>query len=499
MDNRPGLSQTPGPGGDNTNYKSLAIKSLIESTPLLTADNCSMWQKKFEKLFKLRGIFAIMDDPDPLKCLEEDMNQEFVAHIIAELDSNTYNNIINNTNEDNAKLIWKSTQQHLASSPSANRARVFNGFLHLTMNANIDAFVTSVKVYLKKMTEVGIELPSDIIAYLVLFKFLTSMQSMKSQIMHITTEMNIDAVLNHLIQHKNEVIAQDDRAEPVNVALYRGPRCENGKHNPEVTSHLAKSCWFEFPELKPPNTHQRGKKSKTTQAKEAHFYSFFCGLNSNNNFPPTRFILDLGCSVHMLIDKEQFNHLTLSNGVGKIQTGKKDAAITIEGSGEVSLATKDAFITLSDAVWVPESTVNLISLGALMVKGASLQVNTSTNPSTFTLLKKDKVIMSGAIVNNLFVIDMTQDSSICYFSQADLSEIHRSLGHASIAKMEKFLNQPIPADLKNNFECLSCHKAKISAQPFKSLQGISSRCFEKIHWISWAPSLLLLREDTNIS
>lgn len=78
------------------------------------------------------------------------------------------------------------------------------------MESNINAFVTSVKFYLMKMTKVGIELPLDIVAYLVLFKFPASMQNMKSQIMHATTEMKIDLVLNHLIQHKNEVIAQED-------------------------------------------------------------------------------------------------------------------------------------------------------------------------------------------------------------------------------------------------------------------------------------------------
>lgn len=399
-----------------------------------------------------------MDNPDPLERLEEDMNQEFVAHIIAKLDSNTYDNIIDDTNKDNAKLIWMSTQQHFASLQSANRARVFNGFLPLTMNNNINAFVTSIKVYLKKFTEVGIELPSEIIAYLVLFKFPTTMQSMKSQIMHTTTKMKMDVVLNHLIQHKNKVIAQDDRAEPVNVALYHGPRCENGKHNPEVTSHLAKSCWFEFPELKPPSTHNRGKKSKPTQTKEAHFYSFFCGLSSNTNVASSRFILDSGCSVHMLINKDWFNKLTLTNGIGRILTGQKDGAIVVEGSGEVSLATKDTFLTLSDAVWVPESTVNLISLGALMVKGALLQVNSLSNPSTFKLLKHGNILLSGKIINNLFVIDMLQQSDTCHFLQADLSKIHRSLGHASIARMEKFLNRPIPVDLKTNFKCLSCHK-----------------------------------------
>lgn len=202
------------------NYKSLAIKLLIESTPLLTADNYSMWRKKFKKLFKLRGVFTIMDNPDESIRLDEEINQEFVAHLMAKLDSVTYDNVIDNVNKDNAKLIRVSTQNHFASSQSANRARVFNGFLHLAMETNIDSFFTTFKVYLKKMTEVGIKLPSNIIAYLVLFKFPPVMHNMKTQIMHATSKMKIDIVLNHLIQHKNEVIAQEDQAKPVNVALY---------------------------------------------------------------------------------------------------------------------------------------------------------------------------------------------------------------------------------------------------------------------------------------
>lgn len=264
-----------------------------------------MWRKKFEKLFKLRGIFDIMN-ANNLTSLDDDTNQEFVAHILAKLNANSYNNIIDDTNKDNAKLIWRSTQEHFASSQSANRARVFNGFLHLSMENNIETFVTTVKIFLKKMTEVGIKLPSDIIAYLVLFKFPSSMQHMKSQIMHSTTDMKVDVVLNHLVQHKNKSIAKGERAEPVNVALYRGPRCENGKHNLAVTSHTSSLCWLEFPELKPTNALNRGfKKSKPKPKDEAHFYSFFCSLGTNTMNEPInqqRYILDLGCSIHMLTD-----------------------------------------------------------------------------------------------------------------------------------------------------------------------------------------------------
>lgn len=179
----------------------------------------------------------------------------------------------------------------------------------------------------------------------------------------------------------------------------------------------------------------------------------------------------------MIKDRNHFNHLKSTNGLGKIQTGKKDAAIDIEGTGKAAIATKDAFMSLSDAVWVPDSTVNLISLGALMNKGASLSFNSSITPSTFRLKLNGKTLLSGVITNNLFIIDMKTNSMSCHYSSAALQEIHRLLGHASIARMERFLNQSLPLLTKEGFKCLSCDRAKIMKKPFSHQQTIALRCF----------------------
>lgn len=144
-----GPSSTPGPGRDSTNFKAQAMKVLIKSTPLLNRDNYSMWRKKMENLFKLRGIFRLMSSTDESLELDEETNQEMVAYLIAKLDTNTYNNIINDHNKDDAKLIWIATQSHFASSQSENRARVFNSFLHLSMSTNIEIFVPTIQTYLK--------------------------------------------------------------------------------------------------------------------------------------------------------------------------------------------------------------------------------------------------------------------------------------------------------------------------------------------------------------
>lgn len=481
----PGTSSMPGPGGDSTNYKSLAIKSLIEYTPLITANNYSIWREKFKKLFKLCGIFDIMTADDST-CLDKDTNQEFVAHILAKLNASSYNNIIDDTNRDNAKLIWISTQEHFASSQSANRAWVSNGFLHLSMETNIELFVTNVKIYLKKMTKVGIKLPSDIIASLVLFKLPAWMKHMKLQIMQLTTNMKVDIVLNHLIQHKNKSISEGEQAKPVNVALYRGPWCENSKQNPEVTSHPASSCWFEFTELNPANAHNCGSwKGKPKAKDESHFYSFFCGLSSTVFSEPInqhRFILDSGCSIHMIVNWDFFHTFEKSNGTKRIQTGKKETAIIIEGSGIAALATKDANLLLSNATWVPESTMNLISLGALMGQGANLWVDRNRNPKTFRLTLDGTLLLSGSIINNLFVINMaTTNPKSSFYSDDELSIIHQSLGHSILSWMEKFLNTKLPKAQKASFKFLNCDKAKITWAPFNHQQKTAGSCFEKIH------------------
>lgn len=77
----------------------------------------------------------------------------------------------------------------------------------------------------------------------------------------------------------------------------------------------------------------------------------------------------------MITNKDNFNRIQLSDGLHKILIGKKEAAITIQGTEEAALATKDFSVLLSEAFWVPELPVNPISLRALMIKGAMLNVN----------------------------------------------------------------------------------------------------------------------------
>lgn len=149
------------------------------------------------------------------------------------------------------------------------------------------------------------------------------------------------------------------------------------------------------------------------------------------------------------------------------------------------MITKDSNIKLSNVAWVPKSSLNLISLGALTSRGAKLRVNCNVNPNTFQVSYDNSILLSGSILNNLFVINMKnrkmETTHEAHYSNEELHTIHQTLGHASVERSKKYLNCTLPSSLKDNFECLSCDRSKITQKPFNHVQPIAQGCFEKIH------------------
>ncbi|KNZ51141.1 uncharacterized protein VP01_4075g5 [Puccinia sorghi] len=91
--------------------------------------------------------------------------------LTSKLDSSIHANIINHNNEKNPRSIWKAISNYFASSQASNRAQVFKEILRLKFNANdIPGFITNIKTILALFHEVGIEIPKDIVTYIILDK-----------------------------------------------------------------------------------------------------------------------------------------------------------------------------------------------------------------------------------------------------------------------------------------------------------------------------------------
>ncbi|KNZ45887.1 hypothetical protein VP01_771g3 [Puccinia sorghi] len=437
----------------NDGFRQAMLKAALDTTPQLTDENFSVWKDKISGLLELRGVLEALESPN--LPLTQDENAELKLLLISKMDAVTHNNVINADNRNSAKEIWKSIKERFASAQSSNRARIFNDFLYLNFKEDaVDSFITDVRVSIKKLIDVGIDLPQDILAYLVLFKFPNSLQLLKRQIMHSDKELNVEFVCNHLTQFNNESRAETRDAGQSEAALFSGKndkfnksirgskgggiqkssRCTEGSHNPRQDSnHTSDSCWHLHPEKAPDWWRENQDKWKRDKDKnQVNYYMSLVTLWINHGDAKSKIILDSGASAHIFNDVKFFSRLDISDN-DVIKTGKADATLPIKGTGEVILGWQGRILRLQNCLYVPDIVINLISPGCLDEKGCTV-----------------------AAGSGRFVVKKGEHSVLCGTINSGQDEL-------------------------NQFECKSCVLAKITKQSFNNTSTTASKPFEKIH------------------
>ncbi|KNZ45797.1 hypothetical protein VP01_77g11 [Puccinia sorghi] len=491
----------PSDSSRNDGFRQAMLKAALDTTPQLTEENYSVWKDKMSGLLELRGVLDALESPTTQ--LSKDENAELKLLLISKMDSVTHNNVINSDNRNSAKEMWRSIKERFASSQSSNRARIFNDFLYLTFKEDaIESFITDVRISIKKMVDVGIDLPQDILAYLVLFKFPASLHLLKRQIMHSDKDLQVEFVCNHLTQFNNESKAETRDMTSNEAALYagknekfnrtmrnaksgqpsKGSRCTEGYHNPKQDSnHNSDSCWHLHPDKAPEWWRENQDKWKNGKDKgQVNYYMSLVTLWINHGEAKSRIVLDSGASAHIFNDRRYFSKLELKE-LDSIKTGKAGATMPIKGTGEVNLQWDDRVITLKNCLYVPDIVINLISPGCLDNKGCVV----SSSNGRFQVKKDSQIILKGSVKDNLYTVDepvsVGANTSENQTALLSLQEIHESYGHASIGRLDRLIPKSFSNSDKATFECKSCTLSKITKQPFKGISTSATKPFEKIH------------------
>ncbi|KNZ53397.1 hypothetical protein VP01_3250g2 [Puccinia sorghi] len=352
-------------------FSQAMLKAGLDQISQLTEENYLIWKDKMSSLLK-----------------------ELTFLLISKIDSVTHNNIVTADNQESAKSLWKAIKDRFASSQASNRARIFNEFLYIKFREDaVDAFITDIKVSIKKLVDVGIDLPQDILAYLILFKFPDNLQILKQQIMHSDKDLSVEFVCNHLNQfnNKNKVEIKEPSTSSNQATLYsnknknigrsenqdagnkKEKRCTKGYHNPKQdANHKEDSCWHLHPEIALMWWREAQEKWESTQ--KTNYFMSLVTLWVENGDNKSKIILDSGSSSHVFNDHRFFKELNLGN-LDVIRTGKKDANLPIRGHGKVRLQWGNMVITLDGCLYVPDIVVNLISPGLLDVKGCLVKAD----------------------------------------------------------------------------------------------------------------------------
>lgn len=126
------------------NINPTILKTTIEAIPLLTDDNFTTWRTQMNILLNLDNLKDSMSSNGPN--LDSKDNTMLVSILISKLSPSTHTMIVNSSNEENAKTLWKDILNHFLSSQPANRARIYSLFENIVFNeSKIQSFILDIK------------------------------------------------------------------------------------------------------------------------------------------------------------------------------------------------------------------------------------------------------------------------------------------------------------------------------------------------------------------
>ncbi|KNZ59546.1 uncharacterized protein VP01_1707g5 [Puccinia sorghi] len=223
-------------------------------------DNYTHWRRRvynFLDVVKLK--VSLTADTGSLS---EEENDFLKAIIVAKLESTVQANVVDSSNEDNARLIWKAIIKFFASNQASNKARVFQSFLRAPYTPNdIPGFITKMKNYQSQLIEVGWTFADDAIGHMVIHKLPNDMNDIVNQITHSDKEPTIDVVFEHLRVHEHNIEVRTSgsgtKSNPISLFTEEDRKCRRTAHNPRATGHTEATCWMLHPHLRPAEFQKR--------------------------------------------------------------------------------------------------------------------------------------------------------------------------------------------------------------------------------------------------
>ena len=214
-------------------------------------------------------------------------------------------------------------------------------------------------------------------------------------------------------------------------------------------------------------------------------------------------ILDSGATIHIAKDRRLFSNFKESDKA-KYITLANGSKIQVNGEGEINLQIKsDKYttrLTLKGVYYVPEASVNLISVDKLNLKGYNVLFNANENNCMVTdkygneLMRAKRDINYGNLrilegvvsldqkKENIFQVTQNMDDNIMLQFHRRFNHLHPVALRAMLLKGYNYGIRLKPNDLKCRIDCEECAEAKIARKPFPKQATYRAReVLELIH------------------
>ncbi|KNZ62793.1 hypothetical protein VP01_1222g1 [Puccinia sorghi] len=172
----------------------------------------------------------------------------------------------------------------------------------------------------------------------------------------------------------------------------------------------------------------------------------------------------------MVSNRNLFITLDKTEG-GMINTSCGTNTLAIKGRGTISVCYNKKPLLFHDVLFVPNITVNLLSMRQLLLEKFQIEFNLNN----FAATKANEIKLEGYYRNNLPMIEFENLGHVSHLSQAEV--LHKSLGHVSYSRIRNKLGIPINPP----GSCKACAVSKITKASYKHRSSKASKPFEELH------------------
>ncbi|KAI7957506.1 hypothetical protein MJO28_004601 [Puccinia striiformis f. sp. tritici] len=516
---------------DNPSTSTLTKKEDKEKIkcPTFNGENFPIWRKKMIVYLRYLELNHCIENPLPEEPTDLETKQylEVAAILGSHVADDIYNHIITDENLADAHAIWKELQTTYAAATILAIFHVWTAWEDVQYNKGMLQYITDMESVLARFSAMGLDLPGHILSCGIIARITKKRPVLMETLLSSTTMLENPKLLIRKLRDIANHDSVTERPQPnipststalatnpqpyqalaTNAQPYHGsrgrphkrrlPQCRNGVHNQE-TNHVPEECWALNPDKDPrPKRTSSGyvttvvnpsaassSSAPTSQVQVRPSFSYITGVSDDNS--QSKIVLDSGASHHMLNNLSMFKATSLTSI--SIVTGNKDdrKELVAIARGPAVLRFNDGnVLELSDALYVPNLTRNLVSLVQLMQHkvvvtggehgytvqiddGHSLPVDTSNY-----ILELNGVIQPP-------VIALAHSATATSIAQpSELQRWHNRLGHASRARIQVALKGALlPAP---TVTCSACMTGKLTKLAFKSHFRPASAPLEIIH------------------
>lgn len=440
----------------------------------LTGANYLEWKSKVSSILQLKHLLRLVLGKETIEECEledkRDRNRSDDALAILKINCDTkLAEQFDLESKGNPQIFWKLLKEHFQPKTVQNQATYLNRIFSTNLAShNLEETLNKLAYNTRQLcaliddnnTKPSILLDSVIAMWSIInlppeFKNSGELLLKKCQIKkkapsikEVVEEMRSFLQQNSDSQDQSKAFAAFRRSTP-----YYGPRCSPGYHNPK-TKHLIKEC------------SQINRPSQEDEKPTKAFHASHAQLSSET-------ILDLGASHSMFNSRLVFSDLTPTNEVVYLADG---STAKVKGKGTSNLDLPHAKLKLSDSLYIPSLSSNLISLCCFIERKYSL---VSSGPGGFALLDKSgKVVISGNLSGGNFIINCLP-LPLCASVSSSTSALtkHKSAGHPS----HPYLLKMFPSLPKSPIICTTCDISKSHKSPFLGSFPKASRRLDFLH------------------